>query len=98
MRANWGWINLVEPGTQRIRARGHLLVTAVTTDGAWEGDLESIRVPRGGVAPQSGCYLAWFPRSTEVHDVDVAVSEQALTMQCGDADLPAVFRELAEGE
>lgn len=97
MPQDGGWIWLVEPETQRVRARGHLLVDEIRA-GGWQGHLQSLKTEPAGSAPSDGYYLARFGRCAETHLVEVTISGSDARVRCDEAIEPSVLRERSDGE
>lgn len=97
MAQDAGWIWLVDPATQRVRARAHLLVNEITP-GGWQGHLQTMKTDPAGGAPADGYYLARFGRCAETHLVEVTVSGGDARVRCDEAIGPSVLRELSDGE
>ena len=96
MRQDWGWVELVDPTSGDIHARAHLFATEISPDGPWRGRLESVRLTRSAaLAP--GRYFARFALSGTDHTVTLAVNEEGAQISSDDPEVPAIFRERAEG-
>jgi cytidylate kinase len=96
MRQDWGWMELVNPTTGAIHARAHLFATDISPDGPWRGHLESVRLA-DQVALVPGRYFARFALSGTDHTVALTVNEEGAQLSSDDPEVPAIFRERAEG-
>lgn len=97
MAQDSGWIYLVEPATQRVRARAHLLVDEVTPAG-WRGRLETVKTEPGDETLSDGYYLARFGRHAETHLVELVIAGGETVVRCEEASEPSVLRERSDGE
>jgi len=97
MPQDGGWIQLVEPATRRISARGHLMVNEITA-GGWRGRLESVRLDPLGAPLAAGNYIAVFGPWTEPHLVTLAEGAPDDAPRISSDDEPSVLRERSDGD
>lgn len=91
-----GWVQLIEPATRRVWARGHLLVDELHPRG-WRGALRSLRIRPAGAKLPSGVYIAHFERS-DLSVVEVDASDAEPEVRSLSEETPAVLSERSDGE
>ena len=96
-RQDWGWVELIVPGTGVIAARAHLFALPLGGEDEWRGQIESMRLTEGESALVPGLYLARFGRGRDDRLVEVEQEDRGLLVRSADAEPPAVSRERAGG-
>jgi cytidylate kinase len=96
-RQDWGWVELIDPPSGDVHARAHLFATEISPDGPWRGQLDSVRLTSGQRDLIPGRYFARFALSGTDHTVALSVNEEGAHLYSEDPEVPAIFRERAEG-
>jgi len=114
MKRNCGWVQVIDPESEQVVARGRVLVAdrpGVAFEGRlradWEGDLDLLRVAEPAAIGTDRTYLVWFEEGHEQRLVSMGELRPQMApsgpralarISSADSELPSLVRELGGEE